>query len=788
MAEPEITEEELNKLLGKSGSSSTEKSGGTPEISEDELHKMLAEGQAKLEVHPGDQNPGSTTTTSYGNLKRIVAENSSPAAYAGAIGEGIKDAVPNALSALGAAGERVAAPPTSTGEQILNSIPIVGPAALGVKRLGGDMIDRAASQPAGNTVSDAYNVAAPFMGPAGMALAGPVKLQADLSAQGQPGVPDKSIPEMMHDATSLSALSGLGPLAGAVTNKLITPVTDAAQATVDQAGVDLLNSLKVSPGALNPMEGGNLKPVMEGVKTINDGQNSMNLFKQSWDPKVQRFTIPKLFEVATDKLNDTTNLLNDSLLKLNDLPESASKYSDIRSIMEEAKNDVLKNNSAIDPVTGQATSGGAQLINNAFNRYDKILQEGLVDPKLYDIVKEHSDTLSELQPKLAAAKADLQDLENVKSIAGNDKKLPGEIASKQAEVSRLQQQHDETLQQFSEAQSQINDPNASFAQLHQYKRAWSKELGSAAFLKEAEDLAFSPETGKQIVGKLANYLDEKVNGITDPQSGMLVKPGIRQLGQTQSQLADQYTQSNKNYGMLSDFLEQVGKASGHLEKVDVVKPPETSIGLKSVPYASRIPLVGKYLVYPSKTARNLMQDELYHKAVSNLPSGVDQTVIPIQGAANKARVITGKVLARSTDIGVPALQNSMILQELHDMGAVSPDQLRSGVDISTLDPQAVQQATMKVSQPLQALQDATRFGDENDKALALSNVTKMYPEVFQPPKSGIHGEVIMGGKRMLPDLMDRAKYSRNVELDEGIEWNDKARIISELNRSGKLLD
>lgn len=107
--------------------------------------------------------------------------------------------------------------------------------------------------------------------------------------------------------------------------------------------------------------------------------------------------------------------------------------------------------------------------------------------------------------------------------------------------------------------------------------------------------------------------------------------------------------------------------------------------------------------------------------------------------------------------------------------------LRSNTPPEVLD--EAHQISMQATQPLR---DAMRFGDHLDVANELMRLGKSFPEAFPEPRTGIHGEVELDGKPALLDPLDRAKFSDRVKQSS---WGtkDKARVLSELNVTGKVL-
>lgn len=152
-------------------------------------------------------------------------------------------------------------------------------------------------------------------------------------------------------------------------------------------------------------------------------------------------------------------------------------------------------------------------------------------------------------------------------------------------------------------------------------------------------------------------------------------------------------------------------------------------------------------------------------------------------------MVTGQVAREARDYvknsgSLKGLENSITMEALFDAGLVNEEEKRTGVDLNRIqmsNPELFRQVMAEASMPMTMLRDAIRFGDEEDVGVALTQIAKTYPSVFPDPETGIKGEVKVGGKIKLYDAMDRAKYAEKIKQDSGKSWEDKARIVSELN-------
>ena len=129
-----------------------------------------------------------------------------------------------------------------------------------------------------------------------------------------------------------------------------------------------------------------------------------------------------------------------------------------------------------------------------------------------------------------------------------------------------------------------------------------------------------------------------------------------------------------------------------------------------------------------------------------------------------------------------ALQDAVFTTLAQDRGLFAEDAFAA----DQIDPAMEEELEIQMKGQLQPLEDAIKFGDEQDVAMALSETAKRFPEAFPKPKSGIHGEVIMNGKTTLPSPDDRMKYSDMIKKDPTLSVTEKANAISAVNFNGEV--
>jgi len=162
-------------------------------------------------------------------------------------------------------------------------------------------------------------------------------------------------------------------------------------------------------------------------------------------------------------------------------------------------------------------------------------------------------------------------------------------------------------------------------------------------------------------------------------------------------------------------------------------------------------------------------------------------------AANRVvpiKPLIGQAVSREVDFisdanaqGLSGIENGVTLSMMVDNGIITPEQKANGVDLNSLDPAKVQAASQLASQALAPLKNSLQFGSKDEVAAAYGELAKQFPELFPEPKTGLKGEVIVGGKVKLYNPMDRARYANQIQLDSKMGWDEKAIETSELNHT-----
>lgn len=99
----------------------------------------------------------------------------------------------------------------------------------------------------------------------------------------------------------------------------------------------------------------------------------------------------------------------------------------------------------------------------------------------------------------------------------------------------------------------------------------------------------------------------------------------------------------------------------------------------------------------------------------------------------------------------------------------------------------VSAAQAEAAQAMAGFNEALVREDENALAVQVATLSKQYPGAFDAAKTGIPGEVTIGGKTRFPFPEDAQRYADRVRSADEIDVFEKAKIVSELNKSGTVL-
>lgn len=423
--------------------------------------------------------------------------------------------------------------------------------------------------------------------------------------------------------------------------------------------------------------------------------------------------------------------------------------------------------------------------NQLIENYKLLTDGGKVNGEKMLPIADLDAKITAMETKLGPNPGRVSSANELRKIAS----MKAELADRKAQLSSIEA---DALRLMAEKEN----PTISFRDLYEFKVG----LQSAA-----EPFFANPGTRAQ--GQAMN----RMGGILGEYVGKVATAGDEVLG-------PEFVQHSRVYSLLSDAKRLLLGPTGAEQKLRTL-PETTGLGrFMSNTFPIKAPYGGVNIAAHGPRAfygiRGLAGeqnvDAAFSEAVDMLPSAVEPGAFSqiMQGARGVAdainqrtpstKFIAGTQLANKisdfmsppnanadsdtrSDTQMLNLKQSMALTLLSDNGIISKDQRRSGVDLDTLPPQAVQQVFAMVQQATQPLEDAIKFGSDEEVGAAMSQVIKQYPDLFSPPKTGIIGEVTVGGKPKLFDPMDRARYAQQVEIHPTLPWNEKAKIISDLN-------
>lgn len=375
------------------------------------------------------------------------------------------------------------------------------------------------------------------------------------------------------------------------------------------------------------------------------------------------------------------------------------------------------------------------------------------------------------------------------------------------ELGKLKRQKAETVGTLSELETRLSDPEVTFAGIRR-ARDQAQEVAKASFGNEENSILANARQD------LSNALREEERGmlqiysgqgvVADPSGAMALD--LRGINpQTGAPYVDpaaaaQYLDLNEQYHLMKEaepaFMRLANQAAKDPGKKKEFRwpnlygrvgmggpriaasegfvrrsPAELSINKELGKLSNTISTAGKSAVgFLPKTTSAL-------DATIKMVSG--QRVAMSMGMASAERSV--EAYSKSPD-SIKNLQQSIFLNALKQFG------IPEGSDLAQVPPQIQQQAQQEAQMMTQWLSDAQAMGDENDQAIALTKIAKLVPEAFPRSKSGIAGEVTIGGERKLMDPTDRAKYIEKIQNRKELNYLKKAKIISQLNDTFTITD
>lgn len=387
-----------------------------------------------------------------------------------------------------------------------------------------------------------------------------------------------------------------------------------------------------------------------------------------------------------------------------------------------------------------------------------------------------------------------------------------------------------TTQEYLTAKAHAENPTISFKTADDHVSTIGTQAG---FDKKSGDVTVAAAM-KRYYGKMADMLKAHAEASSETAAAETAKLGTPEAiaeAQKMATAGKDYKEAKRVFSVLSDFSKIIPRAVGIANTI-----PGKTTGLAPVTLgqigqmtakeaatkaAAGAEYVAGRVVRPLAQGLGIAKEGLtdnsgltinadFARTMRLLPDAGDPsaayrgnmlTNMAAQFSEKAATQVFGVPLSRQVSKYVPVasaqgaepdltdLKNGATLSILIDSGKIPPNSRQAGADLSQVDAQTMMEANQQVMMALQPLNDAIKFGNEDEIGAAYSQVAKQFPELFPAPKTGIKGEVEDSqGRVKLYDPTDRARYMSQVQVDSELGWDEKAKIVSELNNTFTVLN
>lgn len=503
-------------------------------------------------------------------------------------------------------------------------------------------------------------------------------------------------------------------------------------------------------------------PMQETFERLRDKEGFFNAVKQrartdgtSYDGAARA--------VMEEELSSTGKMLDDTVTEIAKDPSTALPFSEYQKAFETAK---ANQHARFSSMHGDEPTGGiAAQVDQIYESRLATIQDGALS-KLRSKQAVVAQQEKSITDELSKVSKEMNQLD-AKASAGQ--KLSINQQSRRAE---LQSQFDKLDKDWTNVDAQMQnlkllekDPPVDF----DYGNAVKKELYQEAkqtFDRDPGRLSVPSETYKNMAGALGDFM------------GTVAETG------TNKELAMAFRTLSQKFGDFSDLYKWSDKALANM--FTQLTPAE--IFKKYKPGAA----LGKGGIHPWVSIREGASStkRAFRDAIETLaPPQSTQQAISEMNAASAAlyqtkrlsnRVVAQQLSRSVSGIDPESMRRQMALALAVDNGFVDSANAQE-IDLNQFPPGLWDQLQAKADMSLQPLQDALKFGSEEEVGAAQSQIIKQYPDLFPPPQTGIPGEVVVNGKVKLYDPMDRARYAQQIQVDSGLDWSEKADIISEMN-------
>mgnify|MGYP000865454634 CR=1 FL=1 len=499
------------------------------------------------------------------------------------------------------------------------------------------------------------------------------------------------------------------------------------------------------------------------------------------------------------------NQLRAAEKEISALPESSFKASELQDVADLNRAKLLSQQGDINPDLDAIISiEGETAARTYTQRLDKFVQpykaayQAKIDetqPIADTVIKkmdEISATVKELEEEKAAALVKREAMKagsKSKKAVALDNQIAGYddlITKSKAELEQTQDTMIKISNYLAALREEAADPTLSFEAVQGFKRTL-QGAANDAFSVPTKDVAPEARALKYFSGAVRDAVGNKAATAAEMAGrGELARKFVN-LNETSHLLS--YAKQTTKRGIsaaISELPESMRRSGVSLSPSNIAAFRPGSQG------------------WDALTARTIVKNSTYQQSPSEMfvegvlkterakMGGATPEEIFLQGQQRAAGVIgsdLGLKESRSPKLPPEAIENKLVLQMLYREGWIGDAELKSGVSEDQLPPDVVLTELPKMKEAakmaVQPYLDAHTFGDAQGRGMALSKLTKQFPEIFPKPKTGMNGEVDDGKALWLFDLQDQVVYSSAVQNSK-LDWNDKSKIVSELFGTGRV--
>lgn len=504
----------------------------------------------------------------------------------------------------------------------------------------------------------------------------------------------------------------------------------------------------------------NYGELLNGTKDLAGNPSHVGLVQQIDELPNSGITWNELHAATSQMVDDTVQSMN----LADDAGDILAKGTEVRARLQ---NEMLGYK---ETRTVEATKAAAQAREKV-----TLINEGTKDASTGEFIP----GLRQIKEQLAPLKKDAAE----RFLTKEEDALYKSLVKQEADQQTLLNQY---VAEELAAKAAAENPTFSFGDINKLKTA----IGKLGKFTRIEGVADATEGYSRLYGKLSDFVKAHALAVDEKLGG-------------------QFMDASDGYSVHSDFAAMIQKTVGAASRdggpVRGLTPTiagTAEVGLETAAAALRPTFRGAGVIRGYTDPTGPMQlNRRFSQSLRKMPDQLDPNqqlragvwAERAQQVANSpvARPIFGAVVARSVgglvgsanaEENLSTIRDGAMLSTLIDGGHIPPNSRQAGFDMAQLPPDLQAQVGQQVMAVLQPLNDAIKFGGEEEVGAAYSQVIKQFPELFPEPKTGIKGEVVDSrGKVKLYDPNDRARYASQLQVNSTISWSEKAKMSSELN-------